>query len=184
MNNNFEINTNLALFDYLAMVNEIALEFFDEDGVYQPHIGKINAMRLFYNNCVKNSPYDEKYGHDIVDAMDMVDIVADKDFIYAYNEAITIGDYNKLDFGNAYKDAIRMVDVKKSSFGNVVEIIGSMINRIIGTISPVLTDENIKKVSQIAKEISSGNISANAIVNAYAEHMKKQEDLEHKVVAM
>lgn len=185
MNNNFEINTNLALFDYVVMVNEIALEFFNEDGVYQPHIGKINAMRLFYNNCVTKSAYDEKYGHDIVDPMDMVDIVSDKDFIYAYNEAVNVGQHSEsLNFGNAYKDAISIVDVKKSSFGNSVEIIGSMINRIADNISHVLTDENIEKVSKIAKGISEGKISAEAIVDAYAKHIEKQDETKHRAVAM
>ena len=185
MNNNYKIKKDLALFDYLAMVNEIALEFFNEDGVYQPHIGKINAMRLFYNNCVEKSPYDEKHGHDIVDAKDMIDIVADVDFIYEYNEAITADKCIRLDFGNAYKDAMDIVDVKKSSLGNAVEIVGSMINRIAETASSVLTDENIEKVSKIAKEISEGKISAETIVDAYGEHIaKKQEDSEHKVVAV
>lgn len=184
MNNNFEIDTKLSLCDYLTMVNEIVLEFFNEDGVYQPHIGKINAMRLFYNDCVKKSPYDEKYGHDIVDIMDMIDIVADEDFIYAYNEALAAGAYTSLDFENAYRDAMKIVDVKKSSFGNAVEIVGSMLNRIVNTISSVLTRENIEKVSKIAKEISDGNINAETIVNAYVEHAKKQENSKSKVVAI
>ena len=180
----FEINTKLSLCDYLAMVNEIVLEFFNEDGVYQPHIGKINAMRLFYNDCVKKSPYDEKYDHDIVDIMDMIDIVADEGFIRAYNEALAADIYTSLDFGNAYRDAMEIVDVKKSSFGNAVETVGSMINRIVTTISSVLTGENIEKVSKIAKEISDGKINADAIVNAYVKHAKKQEDSESKVVAI
>lgn len=182
MNSDFEINANLELFDYLAMVNEIALEFFSEEGTYQPHIGKVNAMRLFYNQCVTQSKFDEKYSHDIVDAMDMVEIVADADFISAYNESIAAGAYTSLDFGNAYKDAMEIVDVRKSSFGNAVEIVGSMLNRLVGSISSVLTDENIEKVSQIAKEISNGNISAEAVVDAYAEHMKKQGVAENKVI--
>lgn len=175
MNNNFKVNTSLELFDYLAMVNEIALEFFSEDGIYQPHIGKVNAMRLFYNHCVTYSKFDEKYSHNIIDAMDMIDIVADADFINSYNEAISAGEYMSLDFGNAYKDALEIVTVKRSSFGNAVEIIGSVLNRIAGNISSILTDENIEKVSQIAKEISNGNFSAESIVDAYVGYMKKQE---------
>lgn len=185
MNNNFKINTRLALFDYLTMVNEIALEFFNEDGVYQPHIGKINAMRLFYNNCVEKSPYDEKYGHNIVDAIDMVDIVADVDFIYEYNEAITADNCIMLDFGNAYKDAMDIINAKKSSFGNAVEIVGSMINRIAETASSVLTDDNIEKVSKIAKEISEGKISAETIADAYGKYIVGEKDnSERRVVAV
>lgn len=182
MSSVLKVNTKLELFDYLAMVNEIALEFFSDDGVYQPHIGEINAMRLFYNQCVTKSKFDEKYSHDIVDAMDMVDIVNDTGFIGAYNEAITSNTYTSLDFGNAYRNAMEIVNVKKSSFGNAVKIVGSMLNRFTDSISSVLTDENIEKVSQIAKEISNGNISAEAVVNAYADHMKNEKAGKHNVI--
>lgn len=183
MNSILEVNTKLDLFDYLAMVNEIVLEFFNDDGTYQPHIGKINAMRLFYNQCITKSKYDKKYPHDIVDAMDMVEIVADDVFIAKYNEALAAGSYKNLDFGNAYQDAMEIVNVRKSSFGNAVEIVGSMLNRIVDSISTVLTDENIEKVSQIAKDISNGNISAESIVNAYAERIKSQEVSDSKAVS-
>ncbi|MCD7891640.1 MAG: hypothetical protein LUG26_07845 [Ruminococcus sp.] len=83
------VNTKLSLFDYLAMVENIASEFIDEkSGVYQPHIGQLNAMRLFYNFCVTESKFDDKYEHNIVDAEDMEEIVADEEFIEAFNNAI------------------------------------------------------------------------------------------------
>lgn len=173
MENCIEVNTKLELFDYLSMVNEIALEFFSADGIYQPHIGTINAMRLFYNKCVTKSKFDEKYGHDIVDAADMIEIVADSNFIQKYNAAIIGGIYIDLDFGGAYDNAMKIVDFRKSSFGNAVEIVGSIIKRLAESISAVLTDENIEKISQVAKEISNGNISAETIVDAYISHINK-----------
>ena len=54
----FSVKTELNVIDYVSMVNAIVSEYFDEDGTYTPHIGKMNAMRLFYNNCVTDSKYD------------------------------------------------------------------------------------------------------------------------------
>lgn len=185
MNSVFEVNTKLALFDYLAMVRDIASEFInDEDGTYQPQIGKLNAMRLFYNSCVTKSRFDKKYGHDVIDASDMEEIVTDNEFMKAFNEAI-IGDGTiQYDFANAYKDAIEIVDVKKTSFGSAVNIIGSMINKIFDSVSPLLTEENIKVVSQIAKDMSDGKISAEAIVDAYADKLAGAENDTNKVISI
>lgn len=173
MNNIFNVNTKLALFDYLAMVREIAYGFISEDGTYQPQIGKLNAMRLFYNNCVVKSRFDEKYGHDVIDADSMEEIVADELFIEAFNDAIKCNASIHYDFANAYRDALEIVNVKKTSFGNAVNIIGSMINKIFEGISPLLTKENISIVSQIAKDMSAGKVSAEAIVDAYANNLSK-----------
>lgn len=170
-NSVFEVDTKLDIIDYVSMVNEIVLEFFNSDGVYQPHIGKLNAMRLFYNKCVTKSKFDVSLGHDIIDAMDMVLIVKDNNFIEKYNEAIAAGSYIQLDFGNAYKDAMEIVDVKKSSFGSAVEIVKNMIMGIVDKVSPILTPENIENVSKIAADISEGKLSAESLVDAYANHM-------------
>lgn len=181
MNSSFKINTNFELFDYLSLVNEIALEFFSDESTYQPHIGKINTMRLFYNKCVTEEGHDENNNHDIIDATDMVDIVSNVAFIEAYNEALAVTDI-RLDFGNAYKDAMEIVNVKKSSLGNAVELVISVLNRLLGGFSDVLTDDNLEKISQIAKDISKGNLSEESIANAYAVHMKEQETDENKVI--
>lgn len=172
MNGNFEINTELALFDYLRMVNEIAYGFINsEDGTYQPHIGNLNAMRLFYNHCVIKGKFDEQYNHDIIDADSMEEIVADKDFIDVFNEGIKFEGVLRYDFANAYKDAIAIVDVKKTSFGSAVNIVGSIIDKLIDSVSSFLTEENISTISQIAKDMSDGKISAESIVGAYADKL-------------
>ena len=113
------VNTELSMIDYLVMVNDMVLEYFNEDGEYQPHIGMLNVMRLFYNHCVIESKFDTP--HDIIDAMDMEIIVEDDDFLNAFNDAII----------------------------------------------PLLTDEHIDKVSEIARDVASGKLSAEAIVDAY-----------------
>lgn len=185
MNSIFEVNTKLALFDYLAMVKEIAYEFInDEDGTYQPQIGKLNAMRLFYNHCVIKSRFDEKYGHDVIDADSMEEIVADDGFIEAFNKAIECDGTIRYDFANAYRNAIEIVNVKKTSFGSAVNIVGSMINKIFESVSPLLTEENINIVSQIAKDMSEGKVSAEAIVDAYANRLAESSNTDTKVISL
>ena len=49
------------------------------------------------------------------------------------------------------------------------------INGLIDKISPVLTEKNIAKVSQIADDIGKGNSGAEAIVKAYADNLAKNE---------
>lgn len=83
------VKTELGIIGYVSMVDEIVLEYFNADGEYQPHIGMLNAMRLFYNECVKESKFDEQLAHDNIDAMEMEALVADQEFIEAYNRAWT-----------------------------------------------------------------------------------------------
>ena len=95
-----KVNTYIGMVEYLTMVNEIVLEYFDEDGNYQPQIGILNAMRLFYNECVIESKFE--LPHDITDAMDMEIMVTDDEFVNEFNNAI-IGDRPgiRFDFANA-----------------------------------------------------------------------------------
>lgn len=168
------VNTNLKMVDYLVMVNEIVLEYFNEEGEYQPQIGTLNAMRLFYNNCVVESKFD--ISHDIVDAMDMEPIVNDDEFIAAFNDAI-IGDCPGIcmDFANAYKDALDIVETKKTSIERAVNSVKNMITSILDVINPLLSDEHIDKVSEIARDVSNGKISAEAVIDAYGKSKRFKE---------
>lgn len=159
------VNTKFGLVDYIVLVNEIVAEFFDEDGGYQPHIGMLNIIRLFYNYCVLESKFD--IPHDITDAMDMETIVDDDDFLEAFNDALLIEPEFKLDFANAYKNAMDIVDNKRTSVEYAVDSIKKMFSSIVDMLSPLLTDENVNIISDIAKNMTNGNIDAEAIVEAY-----------------
>lgn len=160
------INTELSMIDYLVMVNNMVLEYFNDDGEYQPHIGMLNVMRLFYNSCVVESKFDNP--HDIVDAMDMEVIVEDDDFLNAFNDAL-VGNVPgvRFDFANAYKDAMDIVENKKHSIERAVDSIKKLLSSILDVVNPLLTDEHMSMVSEIAKNVGNGNISAEAIVDAY-----------------
>ena len=175
MNNKLRVNTKFSMLDYLAIVDAIADEFFDSDGTYQPQIGKINAMRLFYNHCVLHSKFDDKYGHDVEDADDLAEIIADKEFVKMYNRSIHVGSSATLDFRNAYNDAMEIVKHRKSSFGNLSHVLSSALNQLSSNFSNILTDENIEKVSQIAKNMSDEKFNVKSFVEAYAGYLENQE---------
>ena len=179
-NEKMDINTKLGIVDYMAMVNEISEEYFDITGEYQPQFGELNAMRLFYNKCVTKSKFDERFGHNIVDALDMESLVADKQFIEEYNKAITGDGIIRLDFCNAYRVALDIVKNRKSSIESIINSIKNGLNDMINMLSPALSDENMSNISKIAESISNGGISADAIVEAYGKSKRFQDVVNSK----
>lgn len=78
---------------------------------------RLNAMRIFYNKFVTNCKFDESHPHDITDVLQMEDIVADYDFIEAFNKAIS-PTVEKFDFTNAYADTMGIVSKNKRMLRN------------------------------------------------------------------
>lgn len=170
------IETELSLFDYVVMVEDIVEDFFDDENKYCPHIGELNAMRLFYNKCVKTSEFDEKYGHDITQAADMVEIVANEEFVNAFNRAINYDfecDPVRCDFGAAYRNAKDIVDTRKSTIGNATDTIGMMIKKISESISSAINEETVNTLSQIGKDMLEGKVTADALISAYRKNIKE-----------
>lgn len=176
------IKTDLGIIEYYYIVEEIAHEYFDENGEYQPHIGILNTMRLFYNKCVTESEFDVEIPHDNTDAMKMEPLLADKGFIKAFNDAISGNGMVCLNFANACQNAMDIVNDKKSSISRVTDIIKKSIEAITDMISPALSEENITAVSKIAQGFADGNISADAIVEAYANKLRNDANAELKLV--
>lgn len=170
-NKNMIINTKLSIIDYLQVVNDIVLEYFNIDGSYQPHIGMLNAMRVFYNVCVKESEFDNENGHEIIDVLELEDILGNEEFMHLFNNAIVAGEV-KLDFANAYKQALEIVDAKKTSLGNSIEIISNMISKFLNSLDDLFNDESINRISDIAEKMSNGKINADTIVEAYTQSQR------------
>ena len=167
------VNTNLGIIDYVSVVNELALEYFNEDGEYQPQIGILNEMRVFYNVCVKESKFDDTVSHDIVDALELETLVSDEEFIDAFNKAL-IGEHDRvaLDFANAHENAMSIVENRKTSIWGLGNSIKKILNDVIEKIAPVFSEDNIKNIEQIAKDIAAGNLTAEAIVDAYSKSQR------------
>lgn len=158
-------NTKLNIVKYTAIVEAIADGYFDFDGTYQPHIGMMNAMRVFYNECVTESIFDEKYPHNITNILDMQDIVNDDDFIKVFNSCLKSEDIS-FDFGNAYFDAMKIVDNRKGSLANMFEQIKNMITGFSAELEHILTPDNLKAVKEVAVALGNGSALDDALAKA------------------
>lgn len=178
MKTKFTINNNLKLGDYIYLVNEIADGFFDYQGSYQPHLGMLNAMRIYYIACVTKSIYDEKVPHDVIDIADMQIVIEDEDFQACFNEAIMPSDTYSITFGTAFRMAKEIVEQKTYSISEGVNIIKKTILEIADKISPVFNDDTLNQLSTIAKEIDKGNLTPNAMWEAYSKSEAFKQVLE------
>lgn len=162
-----------SIYDYVAIVNSIAQEYFDEFGNYTPQFGLLNAMRVFYNDCVIESKFNVP--HDISKAEDMQIFINDEEFIESFNESIASYGVVKLDFSNAYKDAMDIVNYKKNTNNELVTMIKQEISNISNLLSNLTSNDSIEKLEKIASEISSGNLSSEAIADAVggSDYIKK-----------
>lgn len=163
----FNNNTSMLVVDYAIMVESLASEFFNlETGDYQPHLGNLNAMRVFYNTFYRDEEKDDA----IIDALDMNPIVSDIDFITAFNDAITSCSGIQLDFANAYRDALDIVESRKTSVGRIFTGIKEGLQNLVETMSPAMDEENIGKIYSVVQEIAKGNISMDKIVKTYGKN--------------
>lgn len=156
------VDTKLSIVDFVSIVNGIALEYFDTDGSYTPHIGLLNAMRLFYNECVKDSKFDGDIPHDIQDAIEMEAIVADEQFISCFNASLKADGY-ALDFATAYNEAMKIVEQKKTSVYGAVELIKNILMQVFDNMNSVITPENIQKITDLFDKMNGGNVDVAAI---------------------
>ena len=158
----FKINDNLDIVAYGAAVREIADKFFDSDGNYAPHIGKANAMVVFYNYFVIESKFSKMTPEEFTTDL----FFTDEEFLSEYNKAIKDCDEIKFNFGNAYSDAIDIVNTRKSSIGRAVEMFERAIINLAAKLSPVFSDDKIDKIAKISDDIAKGDLSAESVVKA------------------
>ena len=166
----YKVNTKLSVVNYMLAVEDIAAAYFDDKGNYTPAIGKINSMKAFYDYCVVD---DNKV--EINEISDIEPIINDELFIEMFNDAIDADSFTDLDFANAFEDAMKIVEYKNSTLGGVVNLVLSKLESLADSVSPMLTEENIAAVSKIAGDIGKGNVTASAIVDAYADKFYKEE---------
>jgi len=136
------------MFEFIHLVDDIVDGYFDA-GVYQPHLGELNAMRLFFNY--------KHPGEEIQDLDIFVGILEDEEFIKSFYQEICHADpYEALNFANAFRLAMEIVNTKKSSLGNLLDLV----NNWLSNIGTVLSQENIDKISEIADGIKNGDTAA------------------------
>lgn len=161
-----KINKELELMQYMMVVEEISNNFFDnEANEYLPYIGELNAMRVFFNNCVVIE--NEEYVYPMETHDDMVEIVKDGYFLEAYNAAIKDNGFRKLDFANAYKDAKDIVEYRKGSIQSLTRSIESIFMNFMNEFKGSFTDDKLAQIGNIVEQIGNGKITEQAIVDAY-----------------
>ena len=139
----FKINDNLDIVTYGAAVREIADKFFDGDGNYAPHIGKANAMVVFYNYFVAESKFAEMPAEEFTTDL----FFSDEEFLSEYNKALKNCAEVRFNFG-------------------VVEQFEKAIINLSDKISPILSGETIDKIAKISDDVTKGNLSAESVVKA------------------
>lgn len=164
------VNTKLNLYEYVAAVQEIANEYFDEEGNYRPHYGILNAMRVFYNMCVRISKFDGVLPHDFVDLSQVEQLAADDEFIDEFNAAL-IADRIDTSFANAYRDAQEIVEYRKHSVGNIIDILKVQFNKLLAEIGAV-------DVNELVTTVKNGDVDK--LISKYGESERFKEVVAEK----
>lgn len=134
-----KFDTKLSVNDYLAVVEEIANGFFNDNGEYVPHMGRIVTVAVFCDYCMKESVFKD------IDNPDMNVIMDNQEIMEAYHKALyDCKEY--LSFGNAVTDATNIVDYRKSSLVQGVSLMASAINM-------VMSPDNLSKVYEASKRL-------------------------------
>jgi len=163
--NKYEINTTFDYFTYVAAVEDIALYFFNTEGKYQPHIGKISAMRVFYNMCVGDNPYREELGDEIMDLVSMDKLVKDKEFIVEFNKALNPHAVVAFDFAHAYQDAMEIVKSRRTTLGGAIELIGDIFGVFLEKMGDAVNPEAIANAGIIAQGFKESGLNGEGVVN-------------------
>ena len=169
VNKKFVIDTNLDMVSFISVVNEIAAEYFDADGTYTPHIGWMNAMRVFYNECVKESPYSTTLPFPITDAIEMKELVNDEDFMHEFEAAIWETCNLRFDFSTAYFMAKDIVDNKRTSFATILEIVQNIAVKFAEKLNESVSDERMDKIGLLAKKLTEENTDVKSIIETLVE---------------
>lgn len=159
------INTQVDAVTYINMVNSLADAYFDKDGKYVPHIGRMHEMGFFYNNFIP-----EGIEHPITDVLEVDKFANDEKFISAFQSAIDDiynGLHNSLSFANAHSDAMDIVNYRKTSMYSLQDTIINTIDKISKKLNEEISSEKIAQLRKIADEIESGKLSSDAIAKAY-----------------
>lgn len=140
-----KFENKLSVNDYLETVETIANGFFNDNGEYVPHIGRIVAVTVYCDMCMKESVFSD------VENPDMDVIFSNEEIMDAYSsaldEALTVEyDQECLTFGNAYYDALKIVDYRKSSMVQAVGLITGLINE-------VMSPDNLSKLYEASDRL-------------------------------
>ena len=70
-------------------------------------------------------------------------------------------------FGDAYRMAMDIVSQRRKSFQGLVGAVTQIFNQLSERIPNVISDDNLNAIKTIAQKIEDGEVTADAIVEAY-----------------
>lgn len=162
-----EYKNHFTVTEYYSIVDELVNGFFDEDGEYSPQIGDMVSMLIFYNECIINKDSITEKGQPIDDLEEADVLFSDNNFIGCYNEAIEYTGYIAYDFANALKTALEIVNHRINSVPRVMIAIFSEFYETLNKINTLMTPDNIKLLSEFAKNVSDSNFNAQSVSDAF-----------------
>jgi hypothetical protein len=181
-------NENLGINEYIFATDKIAQVYFDADNQYQPHVGLLETMWLFYSLCVTETKYDkniktkldeietkkkEKNEKVQFDLSIYEELFSDEEFVKEFNNVVT--SYKKpnysLTFGSAFRSAMEIVKTKRNSVNSLEYAITKILTELAEKFENLISPEKIEELTDIAKKIQSGETAADAVVKAYGEHV-------------
>lgn len=181
-------NENLGINEYIFATDKIAQVYFDADNQYQPHVGLLETMWLFYSLCVTETKYDkniktkldeietkkkEKNEKVQFDLSIYEELFSDEEFVKEFNNVVT--SYKKpnysLTFGSAFRSAMEIVKTKRNSVNSLEYAITKILTELAEKFENLISPEKMEELTDIAKKIQSGETAADAVVKAYGEHV-------------
>ena len=181
-------NENLGINEYIFATDKIAQVYFDADNQYQPHVGLLETMWLFYSLCVTETKYDkniktkldeietkkkEKNEKVQFDLSIYEELFSDEEFVKEFNNVVT--SYKKpnysLTFGSAFRSAMEIVKTKRNSVNSLEYAITKILTELAEKFENLISPKKIEELTDIAKKIQSGETAADAVVKAYGEHV-------------
>ena len=156
------INTKLDAYEFIAVTDQIAEGYFDDDGKYQPHVGMLNAMRIFSNMCIKNDDGSVRNAQTIGEVNEMV---SDSEFCSKFFESIECSGHECLSFAHAYTAAMQIVKDRQSSFARIAKTIQDVVQLVTSSLKP----DEINEVIDLSKKLAGDGNYVDNILNAYME---------------
>lgn len=165
-NNKFNVNTTLSITGFLMLVDDLVDGFFtasimgDGTVAYTPHIGKLNAMRLFYNLCITNDDY--QIDHNVADPLVLEEVFKDKDFLKAFNDGLdglylnddgTFSDRG-LDFSVAYDCAMKIVKYRTESPIAAIAAVKEGLLQALDKANDLLSPENVESIKSLLANVN------------------------------
>ena len=173
-----KVKTQLNIYEYVQIVEDLVREFYDENGNYVPHYGELNALRLFYNYCVVDDI--DGIPHTISEATQLEPLIANKDFMAAYRNNIHQVWYAPLTFSDALSKAREIVQVKNNSFTAVANVIKQVVADIENKLG-IASDEHMEDIIAAANKLSEAFQNSGIDANKLIEAIGKSENIQNLV---